>query len=63
MKLYLAGEIQANCKPLWTALLSVLYRGGTRIENLFSRNARAKVGCRYGNLFSRTISVEGGGHL
>lgn len=28
MKLYLAGEIQANCKPLWTALLSVLYRGG-----------------------------------
>ena len=47
MKLYLAGGIQANCKPLWTALLSALYRGGTRIENLFSR----------------TISVEGVGHL
>ena len=45
MKLYLAGGIQANCKPLWTALLSALYRGA-RIENLFSRNARAEVGCR-----------------
>ena len=62
MKLYLAGGIQANCKPLWTALLSALYRGA-RVESVFSRNARTKVGSRYENLFSRTISVEEGGHL
>ena len=32
MKLYLAGEIQANCKPLWIALLSALYRGGRELK-------------------------------
>lgn len=32
MKLYLAGGIQANCKPLWTALLSALYRGGRELK-------------------------------
>lgn len=47
MKLYLAGGIQANCKPLWIELLSAIDKGGgERIENLFSRNARKKVVCR-----------------
>ena len=32
MKLYLAGGIQANCKPIWIALLSALYRGGRELK-------------------------------
>lgn len=32
MKLYLAGGIQANCKPLWTAFLSAVYKGGKELE-------------------------------
>ena len=32
MRLYLAGGIQANCKPLWTAFLSAVYKGGKELE-------------------------------
>ena len=32
MKLYLAGGIQANCKPLWTEFLSAIYKGGKELE-------------------------------
>jgi hypothetical protein len=31
MKLYLAGGIQANCKPLWVELLSAIYERGDKL--------------------------------
>lgn len=62
MKLYLAGGIQANCKPLWIALLSALYRGGGERElKIYLAGTQGRRWVVDENLFSRTISVEGGG--
>lgn len=61
MKLYLAGGIQANCKPLWIALLSALYRGGERELKIYLAGTQGRRWVVDENLFSRTISVEGKG--
>lgn len=58
MKLYLAGGIQANCKPLWTALLSALYKGGRELK-IYLAETQGRRWVVDENLFSRTISVEG----
>lgn len=57
MKLYLAGGIQANCKPLWIALLSALYRGGRELK-IYLAGTQGRRWVVDENLFSRTISVK-----
>ena len=60
MKLSLAGGMHANCKPLRTALLAAIDRGGGELK-LYLAGTQGRRWCVDDNLFSRTISVEEGG--